>query len=566
MATNPTNFDVAGARQAGYSDDEILDHLAKGSKFDVAGARKAGYGANEILDHLRGMNSVTLPPPDPNAALKGVPRPNTPMNEQYLLGGGDVQPLGKQLVEQAKGTGAAIGNMAMMAPTAIHRSMQSAGLMRQGNAFQQEHTMPQVWQQDVPNAVVTVAGAEPSEPAIAGRGRAMGSPPPPPPEVALAPEQQAAYTAALDKANAPYVKQLAAEDLAGRQRGIAERLQQNVQQTHETVRNGLNARWDSLREKVGDAPVQAKPIIEAIDKSRQMLAGTPANLKIFNQIVQNLDQRGAEDLSATTPQNPEELKNWIAERADRSAQPASSIPFGDARTQYSALGEQWSNADGNLRRALKNAYDAYGKQIETTAEAKGAGGEYSDLKRDWSQYVNDWQGKSPLAKVRNAAHPAYVTPIVKGVGSDLLAEQMSRYQDAGADPSAVAEMKAVTKQGKLGQLKPVPVPTPEPPEPGLGARLASHMPRVIGKVLGGSIGSAVGHPLIGYSVGGEVGSELGKKMTARPAIPAIPRTPEEYTRTILAAKEGQISGAEANRRITRGGGKVTVQPIPPPPQ
>lgn len=45
-------FDIEGARQAGYSDAEIADHLSKESKFDVAGARTAGYNDADIIKHL----------------------------------------------------------------------------------------------------------------------------------------------------------------------------------------------------------------------------------------------------------------------------------------------------------------------------------------------------------------------------------------------------------------------------------------------------------------------------------------------------------------------------------
>ena len=45
-------FDVEGARKAGYSEPEIMDHLAKQSNFDIAGAKKAGYNDAEILQHL----------------------------------------------------------------------------------------------------------------------------------------------------------------------------------------------------------------------------------------------------------------------------------------------------------------------------------------------------------------------------------------------------------------------------------------------------------------------------------------------------------------------------------
>lgn len=45
-------FDIDGARQAGYTDAEIADHLATQNKFDVAGARTAGYADADIIQHL----------------------------------------------------------------------------------------------------------------------------------------------------------------------------------------------------------------------------------------------------------------------------------------------------------------------------------------------------------------------------------------------------------------------------------------------------------------------------------------------------------------------------------
>jgi hypothetical protein len=47
-------FDVQAARQAGYSDDEILQHLTQSRNFDVDGAVKAGYSKQDIINHLSG--------------------------------------------------------------------------------------------------------------------------------------------------------------------------------------------------------------------------------------------------------------------------------------------------------------------------------------------------------------------------------------------------------------------------------------------------------------------------------------------------------------------------------
>mgnify|MGYP001604799443 CR=1 FL=1 len=50
-------FDTEAARQAGYSDAEIADHLATQSKFDTAGARSAGYSDADIIQHLSAFDA-----------------------------------------------------------------------------------------------------------------------------------------------------------------------------------------------------------------------------------------------------------------------------------------------------------------------------------------------------------------------------------------------------------------------------------------------------------------------------------------------------------------------------
>ena len=41
--------------------------------------------------------------------------------------------------------------------------------------------------------------------------------------------------------------------------------------------------------------------------------------------------------------------------------------------------------------------------------------------------------------------------------------------------------------------------------------------------------------------------------------------PEEYTRMILAAKNGEITPGEADRRLRRYGGRTNILPMPKPP-
>lgn len=70
---NQAGFDVQGARQAGYSDDEILQHLTQSRGFDVQGALSAGYSKQDIIDHLSTTQAPSasqgpIPAGQPNAA------------------------------------------------------------------------------------------------------------------------------------------------------------------------------------------------------------------------------------------------------------------------------------------------------------------------------------------------------------------------------------------------------------------------------------------------------------------------------------------------------------------
>jgi hypothetical protein len=64
------NFDVEGARAAGYTDAEIADYLASEEAFDITGAREAGYTDADIIGHLSAA-------PAAPAAAKPVEEPKS---------------------------------------------------------------------------------------------------------------------------------------------------------------------------------------------------------------------------------------------------------------------------------------------------------------------------------------------------------------------------------------------------------------------------------------------------------------------------------------------------------
>lgn len=81
---------------------------------------------------------------------------------------------------------------------------------------------------------------------------------------------------------------------------------------------------------------------------------------------------------------------------------------------------------------------------------------------------------------------------------------------------------------------------------------------------GALAGRYLGKPVVGGMVRSVIGRD-GAPVSAGPPLPPIPSTPEQWQRTILAAKDGELSPGEAARRIARGGGSNAVKPLPPPP-
>lgn len=81
-------FDASAARKAGYSDDEILQHLTQSRKFDVGGAVKSGYSKQEIIDHLS-KSPAPSPSPQTNAQAltQGVSESFHPVDAVVDLGG-----------------------------------------------------------------------------------------------------------------------------------------------------------------------------------------------------------------------------------------------------------------------------------------------------------------------------------------------------------------------------------------------------------------------------------------------------------------------------------------------
>jgi Large polyvalent protein associated domain 39 len=128
-------FDIAGAKKAGYTDEEILNYLAPQAKFDVAGAKQAGYSDTEILGYL-GQKAGA---PASKERTWGEALVTDPF-ASLVSGGAQVLQLPGQLQRLVTGTGRPEEGLEGLGARAqdIARQMQSEGLKAREEARSKE--------------------------------------------------------------------------------------------------------------------------------------------------------------------------------------------------------------------------------------------------------------------------------------------------------------------------------------------------------------------------------------------------------------------------------------------
>lgn len=346
------------------------------------------------------------------------------------------------------------------------------------------------------------------------RARAAAVPPPPTSAAeALAPEQQAQYTAALDKANEKFtgkaqdyhaklsesfdeakrqqlqadaegVQQTAANrqaraeweqkmtaskasqeqaakieqrrsEIVQAQPKLAESIRQKAQAIRQAERANLNARWDEMRQRVGtETPIPTQGIEEAIGEAmKEDLRGAPGSVKQFKQLLTELTGEG---------------EYTDAGGGELAPKPGNTSPWQTIRTHSIAIGDALShgNLPANIYRGLKRVQlateDALGK-------APGAGEDYKALKADERKFRVDFDDLgpiatgegSPLARLVRAPNAAYATTHILGKASDLLEKALGRWDQTGGLPQSVAQARAMAAEAKsLPKVKVLPEPPP----------------------------------------------------------------------------------------------------------
>ncbi len=249
------------------------------------------------------------------------------------------------------------------------------------------------------------------------------------------------------------------------QDAYAQSIADNAKQTHDAVRTGLNDRWNQLRDQVGEGtPLNSERLADAIDTAKnKYLLGAPADLKQFKELVGQMTDEDAGVIDAGGGETEPILR---------------PLSWEEGRVHSTNLGERLASGElpGNVKRAVGYVRDALEGELGKAADAAGVGKEYSALKGDWHQYMDDWHdmssvatGGSPLARVLRAQDPGFVASAVLGKAGDRLISTMAKYRDAGANPALMAKLRQLNETAK--GLPTVKVPAapkrlaiPPPPE------------------------------------------------------------------------------------------------------
>lgn len=135
------DFDIQAARQAGYSDAEIVQYMAdnKVGPMDVGGAIKAGYTPDEIMSHITGSKPagekpntsiISAIPAGMGAVVSGAGKtlkhytPLTGVGESLEAAGQKITPENYQNARVVDETGVHLGEL----PRAVAESAPGVGL------------------------------------------------------------------------------------------------------------------------------------------------------------------------------------------------------------------------------------------------------------------------------------------------------------------------------------------------------------------------------------------------------------------------------------------------------
>ena len=237
-------------------------------------------------------------------------------------------------------------------------------------------------------------------------------------------------------------------------------LKTKTEQIKTTANNANNQRWAQLREKIGDDPVEIKPVKHAIEAAESYML--PEEVKQFRQILATQDppepmSKEYKDWFVKSRQLGEDydsLDPRVKAHVDEAAEmwrPSASVtdetkPANFSRIQgwYTELGQKMyggGNLPGNVRNGLRSVRDSLGAVAERVADSKGALEDLKGARKSHQQYQEAFgkqrtQRLSAAERARKRANPKAYAQEAQG---------LERQRVAVHDPAYLQHAEAVDK-------------------------------------------------------------------------------------------------------------------------
>lgn len=374
---------------------------------------------------------------------------------------------------------------------------------------------------------------------------------------------------------------------AGQAKAVDEhsvKVREHLEKVEGSVAKEANAKFDRVREKIGNPETSAGPLVETVKGvEANVLQNIPENIKEFRAILklEPLPEHIADAVRAHVGFEPE------------GTEPLTWDKLQSLKSRLDARLRSRSAMNGDLKRALYQTRDAVVDEMGKMADVNGAQGEWQDARDFWRKYKEDFHeasgpsgSASPVAQSLNAIDPANIRqPFLRTQSAigNRGTEILRRWPQHGGTEAATAVENMVSEHGKL---KYMPDKNPNPPAPtpptvdiskvakGAIAQRAKSWGAFNARDVGIIASSAIAEPiakLLGLGGGGgsvlpvAVGAYEGGKFAAARALnnPAVidwlAKTPPEE-----AAALQKIPGAD-KIRIVDGLTKAAVQsgkPVP----
>ena len=226
-----------------------------------------------------------------------------------------------------------------------------------------------------------------------------------------------------------------------------------VKQLDQRVRQQANAKYDAVREKVGDATEPGESLGAAARQALEKIAGSADKPKIFRDIIAKYPEAEPEFIEYQGAQIPKGSPLYDVLK-EHGAVTSPAVGFADLQGYYSELGSELSrgNLPADVYQATKTLQASIGNLMQRMANKAGAGNELISARKFYHGYMDTFHeptgpsgSGSPVAQALDAKDPARAVDAFAGDAGERGVAMLRRYDPELANLAQEAQRNAREK-------------------------------------------------------------------------------------------------------------------------